>query len=72
MNGDLVGQADNMFRTWTFPVDNLRPSSSNTIGVRIYSPVASARQRAQAYPYPLPSSDVVGHSFPHRNMIRKA
>jgi beta-mannosidase len=73
LNGQQLGQTDNMFRRWRFDVTNVLTSGTNTIEVAFTSAATWANQRAAAYPYVCPTSDdpSVQHGEPNRNFIRK-
>jgi len=63
LNGELLLDADNMFRTWKLDVKSKLHKGHNDLKVVFCSPVALARERAAAQPYALPDE---------RAFIRKA
>lgn len=74
LNGHLIGNADNMFRKYQFDVTAFLggQNSSNSLVLQFTSAVSYAKQKAQNYPYELPTSDTAAqHGEPFRNLIRK-
>jgi beta-mannosidase len=75
LNGTEIGRADNMFRRWVFPVEDVLRLGRNELTVRFRGSVSAARERAKDRP-PLP-----GHAYSwgtgrfrqtDRNYLRKA
>ena len=67
LNGELLGQADNMHRTWNFPVRTRLLCGENHLKVCFYSPIRAAERMQAEY-------ELIGNSdsypgFPH---LRKA
>lgn len=57
INGVRVGETDNAFMSWEFPVSKgLLRHGTNNITVAFTAPRTAARARAAAYPYPVPAS----------------
>lgn len=71
VNGQVVGQSDNMFTRCRFDVKDHLQTGSNTIEVRIRSAERVAMERVGQMPYEIPGSDYPVQS-PHRNLVRKA
>ncbi|MEE2727428.1 MAG: glycoside hydrolase family 2 protein [Candidatus Latescibacterota bacterium] len=71
VNGQVVGQSDNMFTRCRFEVKDHLQTGSNTIEVRIRSAERVAMERVGQMPYEIPGSDYPVQS-PHRNLVRKA
>lgn len=67
LNGVLVGEADNMFRTWRWPVHELLVAGENTLHVRFRS--APAWCAAHAAERALPQANAF---FPGAPYLRKA
>lgn len=69
LNDSLLGRADNMFRTWSWPVkERLRPGV-NELRVLFRSAVAKGEALRKAYGIPLPADSDHSGTSPH---IRKA
>lgn len=69
LNDSLLGRADNMFRTWSWPVkERLRPGL-NELRVLFRSAVAKGEALRKAYGIPLPADSDHSGTSPH---IRKA
>lgn len=71
VNGQIVGQSDNMFTRCRFDVKDHLQTGSNAIEVRIRSAERVAMERVGQMPYEIPGSDYPVQS-PHRNLVRKA
>ena len=71
VNGQIVGQSDNMFTRCRFEVKDHLQVGSNAIEVRIRSAERVAMERVGQMPYEIPGSDYPVQS-PHRNLVRKA
>jgi beta-mannosidase len=50
INGVWLGNADNMFRSWTFPLKGIVKEGANELAVRFASPVRYARDRQRELP----------------------
>ena len=70
VNGQIVGQSDNMFARRRFEVKDHLLVGSNAIEVRIRSAEREAAERVSQMPYEIPGSDYPVQS-PHRNLVRK-
>lgn len=71
VNGDVVGESDNMFRGYEFDVADALTAGENEIRVRFRSPVEYAAERSAAHPYDVPTLRYPVDQ-PARNFIRKA
>ncbi|BFF88900.1 beta-mannosidase-like [Drosophila madeirensis] len=79
LNGELIGETDNMFVRYSFAIGHLLlPSpSQNTLEIELLSPLQEARRRAQkleeeGYASAPPNCPVAqGYVECHRNMLRK-
>ncbi len=67
LNGEVIGHCDNMHRTWRFPLKAEQLHETNTLEVRIASPMEYVERAAKERPIYGVDSTVEG--FPH---IRKA
>lgn len=65
----LVGSADNMFRTWTWPVRHLLRPGANEVQVRFTSPIEEGRALRNALGIPLPHDNDPSGTAPY---VRKA
>lgn len=70
LNGMVVGEADNMFRRYSFDLRPALREGENHLVVHFTSPVAFAAERAARSPYPVPYSKMVNGET-HRNFVRK-
>ncbi len=70
VNGELVGQSDNMFVRQRFEVKKQLKAGENEIEVRVRSAENVANERVHEMPYEIPTSDYPVQS-PHRNLVRK-
>jgi len=57
LNGEVVLEAANMFRTWRVDVRDRLREGSNTLTVRFPSQVARGAARAAAHPWPIPHQE---------------
>ena len=57
LNGKVILQADNMFRTWRAEVKKLLRKKGNVLTVLFRSPLAVNRKRAENEPYVLPADN---------------
>jgi beta-mannosidase len=71
LNGELVLEADNMFREWTVDVTRRLLPGENTLEVRFRSPLPIALAAHDALPYTLPAGNDRGDP-PTRVFVRKA
>ena len=71
VNGQIVGQSDNMFTRCRFDVKDHLQICLNAIEVRIRSAERVAMERVGQMPHEIPGSDYPVQS-PHRNLVRKA
>jgi beta-mannosidase len=70
INGTVVLEAANAFRTWRVDVSHALRSGGNTVEVTFHSNPAAARAAHEAQPYPVPFH--AGNCpIPHGNMLRK-
>lgn len=60
LNGEMLGRADNMFRTWEFPIRDRLRAGRNRLEVRFRSPVVVGRERRSSFGIQLPSDNEVG------------
>jgi beta-mannosidase len=67
LNGERIGDADNMFIQWRWDVKPLLKPRDNELLILLHSPVRAAEARADADPTPLPR----GHNG-HSAYVRKA
>jgi len=72
VNGVEVGSADNMFRRYVFDVKPHLKEGDNKISIRFRSPVEYAAERAEAHPYPVPSSSMFRGLKMERSFVRKS
>ena len=54
LNGHKLGSTDNMFRQWRMPAKALLHAGSNTLEVRLYSPIRRLQPWLLKQPYALP------------------
>ena len=71
LNDEPVLRADNMFREWKAEVGPLLLPGTNTLEVRLSSPLPPALEARQALPYTLPAGNDRGDP-PTRVFVRKA
>ncbi|WP_294251551.1 glycoside hydrolase family 2 protein [uncultured Chryseobacterium sp.] len=64
LNGKLVKNTDNMFRTWTIPAKDYLKNSENIVQVRFKSAITVGKELAQKIPFTMPESP--------RSFVRKA
>ncbi|WP_294288253.1 glycoside hydrolase family 2 protein [uncultured Chryseobacterium sp.] len=64
LNGKLVKNTDNMFRTWTVPVKSYIKQGENRLQVKFRSAVTVGKELAEKIPFTLPESP--------RSLVRKA
>ncbi|MCC6542659.1 MAG: hypothetical protein IT225_10600 [Flavobacteriales bacterium] len=69
LNGTLLGQADNMFRTWEWPVKDVLHVGENQLRVVFRSPISAGAQLRTAYGIQLPHDNDPSGVSPY---IRKA
>lgn len=69
LNDSLLGEADNMFRTWSWPVKERLRSGTNELRVLFRSAVAKGEELKKTYGIPLPADSDPSGTSPH---IRKA
>ena len=62
VNGTEVGRADNMFRTWTFPIRHLLREGVNEIVVLFRSAIAVGERRRMLYRVQLPADNDAGRT----------
>ncbi|XP_077587107.1 beta-mannosidase isoform X2 [Stigmatopora nigra] len=75
LNGESVGQTDNMFRQYVFPIQDLLKDEKNVLRVDFLSPILYAAQRRKAhsaYAVPPECPPDVQKGQCHVNFIRKA
>ena len=60
LNGNHIGQADNMHRTWAFPVKHLLRQGVNDVEVTFRSPVARGGELLAVYGRSLPADNDMG------------
>jgi beta-mannosidase len=75
LNDILIGETNNVFRTFTFPLPAV-PADTHTVGVLrvvLHGALHYASTRAAAYPYEVPETENynVWAEPSHRNMVRK-
>jgi beta-mannosidase len=70
VNSQEIGRSDNMFIPARFPLDKVLKKGSNKICIYLDSPEKTACNRAEDYPYPVPTTTAPVAS-PHRNFLRK-
>ena len=71
VNGQTVGECDNMFRRYRFPLTGVLTEGVNTITITFASAEKEAVRRNGLLPYPVEAMTYPVHS-PHRNLVRKA
>ena len=72
LNNHHVASSQNMFRRLVVTLGpHALMAGQNNLTVRIHSPVLSAQQYFEGYPYELPVSDPASE-LPYRNFLRKA
>jgi beta-mannosidase len=71
LNGEVILQADNMFRTWTTEVRSELRAGENHLEVIFSSPLVPALEARSALPYELPAGNDRGDP-PSRVFVRKA
>ncbi len=71
VNGEVVGETENMFRGYEFDVADALSAGENEIRVQFHSPVEYAAERSTAHPYDVPTLRYPVDQ-PARNFIRKA
>lgn len=69
LNDSLLGRADNMFRTWKWPVKSLLRPGLNHLQVVFHSPIKEGKKLRATYGIPLPHDSDPEGSSPY---IRKA
>jgi beta-mannosidase len=57
LNGTIVLEADNMFRTWRVDVRGSLRAGPNQLEVRFAPPAAKGAERAAAHPWPIPHQE---------------
>ncbi|MCB0813907.1 MAG: hypothetical protein KDB87_12215, partial [Flavobacteriales bacterium] len=60
LNGRSLGRTDNMFRTWSFTVNELLMPGDNVLEVRFTSPVKEGANRLEDYGLQLPADNDAG------------
>lgn len=73
LNGELVGQTDNVFRTFTFSVRGMLQPEDNVFMIVLHGVTQYVHGRAAAYPYGVPETENynVWAEPSHRNFVRK-
>lgn len=66
LNGRLLGRADNMFRSWRFPVQELLKRGNNELVVRFYPERRHDDSCAAAMPYEMPDHRVFTRTAPYQ------
>jgi beta-mannosidase len=69
LNDSLLGHADNMFRIWSWPVENLLQPGDNKLTVTFHNAVAQGQRERAAYGPQLPADSDPGGTSPY---VRKA
>lgn len=69
LNGTPIGSANNMFRTWRWPVKHLLLPGSNVLTVRFESPIRRGRELRDSYGMQLPHDSDPSGVAPY---VRKA
>jgi beta-mannosidase len=69
INGQVVLEAENAFRTYRVPLADVAQVGSNAISVTFHSVVAAGATKQAAHPFPLPNSN--NCPIPNGNMLRK-
>jgi beta-mannosidase len=76
LNGELIGESDNAFRTYAFPIASaiVRPDANNFVEITLHNAAVVAKERANNYPYVVPETQNynVWVEPSHRNFVRKA
>lgn len=57
LNGNELGKANNMFRSWQYEVANLLQEGQNTLRIVFYSPLNKNASEVAKYPVSLPSGN---------------
>lgn len=69
INGQIAGNTENMFRRYRFEIKPFLKVGTNTIAIKLFSPVKKARELALFQGYPVPYS--TNNQIPYMNLIRK-
>lgn len=65
LNDELIGQADNMFRTWDWPIKKKLRRGVNDLKVIFRSPVVEGKKLREAYGLQLPHDNDPGGESPY-------
>lgn len=57
LNGELLGETNNMFRTWRFDVTGKLKQGENELNVKFYSPIVKGIEAMERYGMVLPASN---------------
>lgn len=60
LDGELVQESNNQFRSWTVPLRNIKPGSTHELEVRFHSPLTHQPERWENLPYTLPAGSDQG------------
>ncbi len=69
VNGTVVLQGTNAFRTYRVPLNGVAQAGRNTIAITFHSPVAAGKALSDAHPFPVPWSK--NCPIPYGNFLRK-
>jgi beta-mannosidase len=61
LNGERLGETDNMFRSWRFDARGKLRAGQNVLVVRLYSPVIKGLEAMERYGLALPASNDYSH-----------
>jgi len=69
LNGQVVLQSENAFRTYRVPLASAAVAGDNTLAITFHSPVAAGKAKADAHPFEIPWSK--NCPIPYGSMLRK-